>query len=336
MNDPLPRPDSNSQPIEPSASRTLGVFPGEDDDLGVVEALDGWLEGRLGTITTFVAATVPPARRRTFVHEYLTGAWDRGLTPILTWEPFDIGADGRSPVQAIIDGEASDLLAAWASTLAEWIEPADADPRELFLRPAHEMNGSWYPWSAGNGVTPAQYRECWHRLREAVAAVGVPEDRVHWLWSMNADTTASVDPLEYYPGDDAVDWVGVDGYNFGDSQEWSCWRDPASVFESAFERLRTETDAPLGVPELGSSSLYAGTSRPELKAAWITSAFELLDAWDVGLASWFNTRKETDWPVFEADGGGRYPATTQIEGTPYGCYPCFRQAAIDYHDEAGL
>lgn len=311
--------------------RTLGVFPGESTEPSALRALDRWLDGRLGCVTTFVAAGVPPGRRHAFAHDYLTAVWEAGAVPVVTWEPFAVGhGDGDDPVATIADGEATSLLVDWASTLADWVTAAPG--RRLVVRPAHEMNGSWYPWSAGAGVDPQDYRRMWRRLHGVVTDAGVAADRVCWLWSVNADPAD--DLLAWYPGDTYVDWVGVDGYNFGDSQPWSEWRDPPSVFEPAFEHL-SGLDAPLTVPEFGCSSVRGDDRRPNSKADWIADAFALFDTWDVRLAGWFNADKETDWRVFgpasDADAGG-FPATVTIDGRPYATYPTFRRAARRYLD----
>jgi hypothetical protein len=311
--------------------RTLGGFPGESDDLSVARALDRWLGGRLGAVTTFVAADVPPTRRHAFVHEYLTAAWEAGFLPVVTWEPFGVGGADASPVTTIADGGATTLLDDWASTLADWV---DATPRrELVVRPAHEMNGSWYPWSSGAGVDPRDYRRMWRRLHRVFTDAGLGGERVRWLWSPNAEPVE--DLLAWYPGDAYVDWVGVDGYNFGGSHPWSTWRDPAAVFEPAFEQL-AGVGAPLAVPEVGCSSVHGDERRPDLKAAWIADAFDLFDAWDVRLVSWFDATKETDWGVFVAAGEGDDPAvaptTRTVDGRSFAAYPAFRRAALQYLD----
>ncbi|MFB6255678.1 MAG: glycoside hydrolase family 26 protein [Haloplanus sp.] len=312
--------------------RTLGVFPGESAEPSALRAFDRWLDGRLGSVTSFVAAGVPPARRHAFVHDYLTVVWEAGAVPVVTWEPFAVDRHGGDdPVATIADGVATALLDGWASALADWL--AGGSERELVVRPAHEMNGSWYPWSAGAGVDPRNYRRMWRRLHDAFTDAGASGDRVRWLWSVNAEPVD--DLLAWYPGDEYVDRVGVDGYNFGDSQPWSEWRDPSTIFEPAFERL-AGLNAPLTVPEFGCSSLRADGRRPDLKADWIADAFALFDTWNVRLAGWFDAAKETDWHVFtpaaDAD-AGRFPATVTVDGQAYATYPTFRRAARHYLGE---
>jgi hypothetical protein len=320
------------QPTE--SDRTLGAFPGDDDPLGHARALDDWLDGRLDVAVAFAAAGLAPARRRR-VFDHLAALWDAGFRPVLTWEPFDVG-DADDPAGAVANGRADDLLDAWATAVADWVDPPEGC-RELVLRPAHEMNGWWYPWSAGAGVAPGTYRRMWRRLHDAVAAAGAG-DRVRWLWCPNAESAPDIDPLAYYPGDDVVDRVGVDGYNFGDSRPESAWRDPEATFQPTVDRLRARLDAPLDVPEVGCSSVLDGDHRPAAKAAWVERAFDRFDAWDVRSVCWFDADKETDWSVLAPGGGDiapphREPVTAA--GRSYVGYPAFRRAAVAYRDRTG-
>ena len=113
----------------------------------------------------------------------------------------------------------------------------------VVLRFAHEMNGSWYPWSQ----RPTQYIEVFRKVAAAVhqRAPGtamlwapnygggypfsagqygaVPGTSDFALLDTNADgvLTMADDPyLPYYPGDDAVDWVGMSLYHWGKHYPW--------------------------------------------------------------------------------------------------------------------
>lgn len=76
--------------------------------------------------------------------------------------------------------------------------------KPVFLRFAAEMNGDWTPWSGGPGLYVQKFRlvaEAARRLAPNVAMVWAPNH-------------APEDNLEaYYPGDDYVDWVGVNFYS---------------------------------------------------------------------------------------------------------------------------
>lgn len=127
----------------------------------------------------------------------------------------------------------------------------------VLLRFAHEMNGSWYPWSQ----QPSAYVAAFNRVARAVHR-HAPGSAM--LWAPNygggypfalgeyqaqsasidfplLDTdkdgllTAGDDPYApYYPGDDSVDWVGMSLYHWGAKYPWGT----NAVAEPAkFERM---------------------------------------------------------------------------------------------------
>ena len=55
---------------------------------------------------------------------------------------------------------------------------------------------------------------------------GVTKVAVEFVWSPNYISNIYPHYSHYYPGDDYVDWVGVDGYNWGSG-------DPRNPFLSA-------------------------------------------------------------------------------------------------------
>jgi len=308
--------------------QALGVFPA--DDLSEAIAFNRWIKNKLSVVITFVPVDVSPYVRKQFVNEYLDALWKAGFVPIVTLEPWSI--EEISSSKLLKNNNLREQFRAWANQFAKWIGPSSQ--RKLILRPAHEMNGSWYPWSADAGVNPVEYRRMWRAVYDIFQDKVLCSDDIRWLWSINAETTADVDVAAYYPGDAYVDWVGVDGYNFGGSQDWSVWRNPESVFERAFKKVRDISDAPLSVPEFGCSSIRDGNIDPVAKSSWVADTFGLFNKWNVRLASWFNINKETDWRVldFATNADRRYPDKISLNGTDFVIYPSFREAAVQYLD----
>jgi len=188
-------------------------------------------------------------------------ARDVGAVLIVTLEPFD-GLD------AVTD----DVAAGLARRLAAY----GAAGTPTLVRFAHEMNGSWYPW----GQDPEHYVPTFRRVAAAVHA-GAPTAAM--LWAPNEglgypyagerydapvgstartalDTTgdgkldAADDPYApYWPGDDAVDWVGMSLYHWGTEWPWGENEVPAA---GKFAAL------------LGGSAAPAGTRTPDFYATW--------------------------------------------------------------------
>ncbi|MCW2777302.1 MAG: hypothetical protein JWN17_1027 [Frankiales bacterium] len=83
------------------------------------------------------------------------------------------------------------------------------DRGQLYLRFAHEMNGTWYPWN----VTPektAAFKTAWKRYRALQQEV-VPEAKL--VFSVNRETLSGIDWRTAFPGRSQVDVVSVDYYD---------------------------------------------------------------------------------------------------------------------------
>ena len=155
------------------------------------------------------------------------------------------------------------------------------------------MNGDWLPWSgAANGRDPAEYVLAWRRVHSIFREEGA--SNAIWIWSPNsvdAPREAWNGFTRYYPGDAYVDWVGVDGYNWGTTREWSSWQSFGSIFDPVYRAFARRK--PIMISEV--SSAEAGGS----KAAWIASAARTLKMRfpAVRAVVWFNIDKEADWRV---------------------------------------
>ncbi len=129
-----------------------------------------------------------------------------GSIPLLSWEPWDPAAGTTQPafsLASITNGDHDAFITIWATAAKNWGNP-------FFLRLAHEMNGNWYPWGAGvNGNTANQYVQMWRHVHDIFTSVGATN--VTWVWCVNfVDGFPTVS--QFYPGDNYVDWISLDGY----------------------------------------------------------------------------------------------------------------------------
>jgi mannan endo-1,4-beta-mannosidase len=100
--------------------------------------------------------------------------------------------------------------------------------------------------------------------------------------------TMKDDMLPYYPGDSAVDIVGVDGYNFGDySDQWGYrhhWQDFRGVFERSLVAINMLCK-PVWITE-------AGCPRDARRPGWIADLTRFMsDNPCVDAMLWFNAHK---------------------------------------------
>lgn len=217
----------------------------------------------------------------------------RGAMPMVTWAPRDPTKGPKAKkqreysVQTIVAGEHDDYILSWARGSAEWGKP-------MYLRFAHEMNSVSYPWSIGlNDNTSAEYVSAWKHIVDIFREEGATN--VRWVWSPTVALNVSPPFEEFYPGDDYVDWVALDGFNWGNSQNWSSWQTLAEVFEPSYEEVTAlAPDKPFMIAETASAEEGGD------KAAWIRDAFSkdlptLLPR--TKAVVWFNMNKEANWRV---------------------------------------
>ena len=268
----------------------LGLFvPGAPADPRPLDRLAEQI-GRMPTFVCWYEAwgSATAVTGETLDLEKLQTVVNRGATPFITWEPWDpeAGVDQPAYRPAIIAGGAFDAyIDAWARRLAAWNGP-------IYLRVFHELNAPWYPWGVeANGNHPEDLVAAWRHIRDRFDRAGV--HNVRWVWCPDAGLGET--PLEeMYPGDDAVDWIGLDGYNWGDVHPETGWRSFEEIFGAAYEAVRGLSDRPLMIAETASAE------RGGDKAAWIADAFAALPTRfpAVRAISWFGEATAgADWPV---------------------------------------
>jgi mannan endo-1,4-beta-mannosidase len=130
-------------------------------------------------------------------------------------------------------------------------------------------------------------------VHDVFASVGA--SNVTWVWCPNVDPAGKLHDLaSLYPGDEYVDWTGLDGYNWGPSK--GGWTSFSRLYSTTYHEI-TDTIAPskpLLIGEMGS------TEQGGSKAAWIGEALtEIPTAFPkVRAALWFDTYDDgMDWPI---------------------------------------
>lgn len=218
---------------------------------------------------------------------FLEPIYERGSIPMITWTPTVAGADRRriasySPAH-IAAGDFDAYIQRAARETARLEKP-------IFIRLAHEMNGDWYPWGdTGNPEAAANYISMWKHVVTLFRRAGATN--VRWVWSPNVFGHNGVaSPRSAYPGDDWVDWVGLDGYNWGSTRP-SGWQSPSTLFLTSYRTLAQTTTKPMMIAETASAEVGGD------KAAWIREFATILPAVmpKVRTVIWFDRNKETDW-----------------------------------------
>src|SRR5205823_14882155 len=168
--------------------------------------------------------------------------------------------------QAILSGAHDTYIDSWARGLAAYGRP-------VLLRFAHEMNDQpAYPWAVGvNGNTTEDYVAAWRHVRSIFARYDT--SNVSWVWNPNivGSASASLHETTYralYPGDDQVDWLGLDVFNTGPGLDWGAptWRSFGEILANPYQAITAVSNKPLLLPEVGCAEIGGS------KSDWITSA----------------------------------------------------------------
>jgi beta-mannanase len=212
----------------------------------------------------------------------------REAVPMITWEP---NLDSGDPVNQPEYSPARIASGAYDTYVRRAAREAAAYGQPILLRFAHEMNGNWYSWGAIPGNTPADYVAMWRHVVSIFREEGA--GNVRWVWCPNVYGLGGVEPFQaYYPGDEWVDYVALDGYNWSNLKP-SGWRSFSEVFSSSYQAITELTGKPLMIAE--TSSAEEGGD----KAAWIREIPSVLATQfpRVRALIWFDRIKETDWRI---------------------------------------
>lgn len=214
-----------------------------------------------------------------------------GSVMMLTWEPWRAATKQGIDPDAVLEGKENAYLSAFAARLK-------AIGRPVLLRFAHEMNGDWYPWSAQK-IGPEKYRQLFRYVRGVFDRVRA--SNVRWVFSINAEDVPSSNRYDAsYPGEQFVDYIGLDGYNWGLTQPWSWWRSFREIFSGIGEEVFRQYRKPVIISEFGTTSSGGD------KAAWIREALASIRKMpEVRGMVLFNVDKETDWRVVPGSAAGR-------------------------------
>jgi len=184
-----------------------------------------------------------------------------GWRPMISVNPYffeKCNANGKSLYASIAVGNCDEFLKNAGRNLSQYKKP-------FFLRFAWEMNIESMEWSIQKtGSTSSDFILAWRRMHDFFEKEGVKN--VLWVFAPDVGNT------EYgniYPGDNYVDWVGLDGYNWGTTQSWSRWQSFNEVFSNAYSAITLAApNKPLMISEINS------TDQGGSKVSWYTDALQ--------------------------------------------------------------
>ncbi|MBF0123140.1 MAG: hypothetical protein HQL21_07025 [Candidatus Omnitrophica bacterium] len=163
------------------------------------------------------------------------------------------------------------------SKLAKWIKRAK---RPVYLRIGYEFD------LPENGYDPQRYRQVFRYIVNRLREEGV--DNVAFVWHSAAMTEHRRDFMDWYPGDDCVDWFGVSLFN------------PMQI-KTAKELvvLAREHQKPFMVAESTPAGLFSVNAKKE----WFRHYFDFINEVDVKIVCYINSNWNS-YSLFRAQNWG--------------------------------
>jgi mannan endo-1,4-beta-mannosidase len=188
---------------------------------GDYPAVYGWELGGLEANEDKDLDGVPFKKMRQFIKE----GYERGGVITISWHarsplgaPKGAWDTTHGTVASVMPGGVNHaLFKAWLDELAKFflsLKNTQGEPIPVLFRPFHELTGNWFWWGR-NACTPEQFKVLWrftqYYLRE--------EKKVHnllYVYNTSGDFKTKEEYLERYPGDDVVDMISFDAYQYDD------------------------------------------------------------------------------------------------------------------------
>jgi beta-mannanase len=237
-----------SEELVPCAGTLLGVSQGPPRGGRKFGEESGFLEGLA-------------ARRFDLDRSYY--AWSEGFPAP---RDYQVVAAGRIPVISWIAKKRSGAVIPWRAIAAgryDGIIESRADALRAFSHRVmfifhHEADAD-----LGTNGSPEDFAAAFRRVISIIRARGATNAKSMWTLTANTFKPGGRAPEEFYPGDDVVDWVAADGYNwygsthlrnrpwtefstiFAPFNQWAAARGkPAMIAETGVLEDRTEPPDP--------------------------------------------------------------------------------------------
>lgn len=173
----------------------------------------------------------------------ITLSW-HAANPINRGSPWNLNG---TITRVLPSGERFDILESYVSEVANFMNDLKDDegrPIPVIFRPWHETNGHWFWW--GNSKLTSEESKQLYRSTVDLLVNTFDVHNVLFAYSPNC-ALSEKEYLDYYPGDEYVDILGVDVYDFRDEN----FVDIATTSLQTIARLGSIKNKPFAFTETG-------------------------------------------------------------------------------------
>lgn len=138
--------------------------------------------------------------------------------PLTAGDAWDVSS--KEVVASILEGGSRhDLFIGWLGRVADYIESfktSDGQMVPIIFRPWHEHTGSWFWWGR-DLCSVEEYKALWKMTFDYLSGERGLRNLI-WSYSPGAGGVTEEIYMERWPGDEMVDMIGIDCYQYSTSE----------------------------------------------------------------------------------------------------------------------
>ena len=171
-------------------------------------------------------------------------------------------------VKSILEGGAKhEMFETWMQRVSDFmatLKDNNGDRIPVIFRPWHENTGSWFWWGE-KLCTAEEYKALWNMLQDKLVKDGFD----NLLWAYSPGMAADLDELKFlerYPGDERIQLVGIDGYQWGTKEDFVAQLDAnlAMLTKFAADHGKIAALTECGLKNLTDATWWTSTLTPVL------------------------------------------------------------------------
>ena len=161
-----------------------------------------------------------------------TTAYNEAIKALAALRQHDLAAKVSNPKHTVREilagGRCHEKFLSWLKRVCDFLvslKDSKGNQIPLIFRPWHENNGSWFWWGQDN-CSDEEFHALWNMTQDYINATTAGEtslkDNLVWSYSPNLfGSWTEAQWLVRYPGDDRVDLIGEDAYQWGTEEDFT-------------------------------------------------------------------------------------------------------------------
>lgn len=241
------------------------------------------VENRLGADFDYVVTYVHWANNP-FPRELADYLAEQNKTLVIFWNPMDYSVKEQGGTFSFV----SVTSGTWDKYIEEFVFEATKTKGNIMIIPCEEVNGNWTPWSVtvGNYGNLSEYQTAFQYLAKKLKQA--KNVQVGFVVNSTSQPPTFANRISaYYPGDEFIDFIGVNGFNFGG---------PSLGFEDIFSAALDEVSKFKKPVFITSMATFASFNKKDWVKDFLNS--EIIKDGKVEGWFWFNENKERDWRIW--------------------------------------